>query len=82
MSGSSRIQYKGWEIVPLALPTSDAKWSASCDIERAGADGIEVFEGATMQFVRDQEDDAIAAACEEAIRQIDNLIANPLVRLA
>jgi hypothetical protein len=82
MGDQSKIHYKGWEIIPLAVPTSDNKWTASCDIERAGADGIEVFEGATMQFIRDQEDDAIAAACDEAIRQIDNIIANPLVRLA
>lgn len=81
-SAMDKIHYKGWEIVPVALPTTDKKWSASCDIERAGVDGIEVFEGATMQFVRDSEDEAIAAACDEAIRQIDNIIANPLVRLA
>lgn len=82
MDRTSKIHYKGWDIAPLALPIDDARWSASCDIERAGVDGVEVFEGATMQFVRDSEDDAIAAACEEAIRQIDNIIANPLVRLA
>jgi len=78
-----KIHYKGWEIVPTAIPTSDqTQWSASCDIERANADGVEVFEGATMQFVRDTEDDAISAAVEEAVRQIDNIIANTLVRLA
>ena len=77
-----KIHYKGWEIIPTALPTSDNKWSASCDIERANANGVEVFEGATMKFVRESEDEAIAAACDEAIRQIDNIIANPLVRLA
>ncbi len=79
---NSKIHYKGWEIVPLAFPTGDGGWSASCEIERASANGVEVFEGATMQFVREVEDDAIAAACDEAIRQIDNIIANPLVRLA
>lgn len=77
-----KIHYKGWEILPIALPTPDGRWSASCDISRVGVDGVEVFEGATMQFVRGHEDDAIAAACEEAVRQIDNIIANPLVRLA
>ncbi|WP_038491398.1 hypothetical protein [Janthinobacterium agaricidamnosum] len=82
MDSSSKIHYKGWELIPLAVPTNDGQWSASCDIERAGADGVEVFEGSTMQFVRDDEDDAIAAACEEAIRQVDNIIANPLVRQA
>ena len=82
MSGDSKIHYKGWDIIPVALPAGDGQWTASCDIERANADGVEVFEGATMQFVREREDDAIAAACDEAIRQIDNIIANPLVRLA
>ena len=24
-----KIHYKGWEIIPTALPTSDQKWSAS-----------------------------------------------------
>ncbi len=82
MGDQSKIHYKGWEIIPLAIPSSDKQWSASCEIKRAGADGVEVFEGATMQFVREQAEDAIAAACDEAIRQIDNIIANPLVRLA
>ncbi|MYM25888.1 hypothetical protein GTP46_24985 [Duganella sp. FT135W] len=78
----NKLHYKGWEIIPTALPTSDHKWSASCDIERQGADGMEVFEGATMQFIRDTEDEALAAACREAHIQIDNIIANPSVRLA
>lgn len=82
MDSSSKIHYKGWEIAPLAVPTSDGQWTASCDIERATVHGLEIFEGSTMQFVRDTEDDAVAAACDEAIRQIDNIIANPLVRQA
>lgn len=77
-----KLHYKGWDIIPTALPTSDHKWSASCDIAHANSDGEEVFEGATMQFVRDSKEDAITAACDEAIAQIDNIIANPLVRLA
>lgn len=77
-----KIHYKGWEIIPVVLPTTDGKWTASCDLAHAGADGVEVFEGATMQFVREHEEDAVNAACDEAVRQIDNLIANPDVRLA
>ena len=68
MNSSSKIHYKGWEIVPLAVPTTDGKWSASCDIERATAEGLEVFEGSTMQFVRDDEEGAIAAACDSPRR--------------
>ena len=77
-----KIHYKGWDIIPVVLPTTDGQWTASCDLAHADADGMEVFEGATMQFMRAQEDDALIAACAEAIRQIDNLIANPDVRLA
>jgi len=77
-----KLHYKGWDIIPTALPTSDHQWSASCDLARVDAHGQQVFEGATMQFVRDQKEDAIAAACDEAVIQIDNIIANPLVRMA
>jgi hypothetical protein len=77
-----KLHYKGWDIIPTALPTSDQKWTASCDLARVNADGEQVFEGATMQFVRDMKEDAIAAACDEAVIQIDNIIANPLVRMA
>jgi hypothetical protein len=77
-----KLHYKGWDIIPTALPTSDNKWTGSCDLARVNGDGLQVFEGATMQFLRDTQEDAIAAACEEAIVQIDNIIANPLVRLA
>jgi len=77
-----KIHYKGWDIIPVALPTTEGKWTASCDIQRPDAHGAAVFEGATMQFVRAQEEDAVTAACEEAVRQIDNLLANPTMRLA
>jgi hypothetical protein len=77
-----KIHYKGWDILPTALPTTAGQWTASCDIARMDADGLQVFEGVTMQFVRPTEEEAISAACDEAIRQIDNIIANPLVRLA
>ncbi|MYM31183.1 hypothetical protein SAMN05192549_110145 [Duganella sacchari] len=77
-----QLHYKGWEIIPTVLPTGDHQWSASCDLARKTADGEEVFEGATMQFVRANKDDALTAACEEAVTQIDNIIANPLVRMA
>lgn len=77
-----KLHYKGWDIIPIVLPTADGQWSASCDLAHKDGDGVAVFEGATMQFVRAQEDDAMSAACQEAVRQIDNLIANPDVRLA
>jgi hypothetical protein len=79
----NKLHYKGWDILPTVLPTANHKWSASCDlIEHRGAGDTEVFEGATMQFIRDTEDEALAAACNEAYIQIDNILADPSVRLA
>jgi len=74
--------YKGWQIIPTVLPTADHKWAADCDLRRPVAEGEDVFEGATMQFVRDTQDAALAAACEEARLQVDNILANPDIRLA
>ena len=74
--------YKGWEVVPTVLPTADHRWMADCDLRRPGAAGEDVFEGATMEFVRDTQEAALAAACDEARIQIDNLLANPDVRMA
>ncbi|MYN44958.1 hypothetical protein GTP23_07730 [Pseudoduganella sp. FT93W] len=77
-----KILYKGWYILPTALPTTGGQWTASCDLARVEADGLEVFEGATLQFVRPRELDAVNAACDEARRQVDNILADPLTRLA
>jgi len=77
-----KLQYKGWTIIPTVLPTPDHQWTASCDLVRVTAHGEEVFEGATMQFVHAVKDQALAAACDEAFVQIDNIIANPTTRLA
>lgn len=78
----NKIEYKGWGIIPTALPTADHQWSASCDLMRFTADGMEVFEAATMQFVRPTQEEALQAACGEAYIQVDNIIANPTARLA
>lgn len=78
----NKILYRGWIILPTALPTTDGQWTASCDLARMEADGLEVFEGVTLQFVRAYQADAIRAACDEARRQVDNILADPLTRLA
>jgi len=64
-----KIHYKGWYILPTALTTTDGLWTAGCDLARVEADGLEVFECATAQFVRAREADAIRAACEAAMRR-------------
>lgn len=86
MSQQSTLHYNGWTIVPrielAGTGTGVSLWSASCDLLRSGADGVGVPEGATMSFVREHKDDALAAALDEATLQIDHFLANPLVRLA
>jgi hypothetical protein len=76
------LHYKGWAIIPVALPTGDHQWTASCDLARLTAEGEEVFEDATEPLVRASRDEALAAACADAKAQIDNLLADPAVRLA
>lgn len=73
-----KIPYKGWYILPTALPTTDGQWTAGCDLARVEADGLEVFEAVTVQFVRAHEADAVRAACEAAMRQVDDILADPL----
>lgn len=84
MDQQSTLHYHGWTIIARIelAGTGAVLWSASCDIVRIGANGVAVPEGTTMPFVREHKDDALAAACDEAKQQIDNFIANPLVRLA
>lgn len=92
MDQQSTLHYHGWTIIARiglagagagnGTGTGAVPWSVSCDIVRIGVDGVAVPEGATMPFVREHKDDALAAACDEAKQQIDNFIANPLVRLA
>lgn len=77
-----KLHYKGWAIIPTALPTEDNQWRASCDLARITGAGEEVFEGATLSFVRANREEALNAACDEAVAQIENLIADPSVRLA
>ena len=72
-----KLQYKGWSILPTALLTTDGQWSASCDLARSGADGLELFEGVTVPCVRAHQMDALKAACAAAMRQIDDILAEP-----
>ena len=89
IKGDTYFQYMGIFDTDFDKYTEDAVAIFSATGLRTVFENLEGFPKdwqtnptAFMQFVRDQEDDAIAAACDEAIRQIDNIIANPLVRLA
>ena len=75
---NSSMHYREWTIRPFAIPLPNGQWSASCEIEREDADGLDTFQSASSVSVRDTKADAIAAACEDARHQIDGIIADPL----
>jgi hypothetical protein len=71
------LHYKGWAIIPTALPTGHHHWAASCDLARITGDGQEVFEDVTEPVESTTREAALSAACAQAKAQIDNIIANP-----
>ena len=72
------IHYRGWDIVPFVIPTSDGNWCANCEIEKLDESGMNTFQGALQTFLRTQKDEAITAACDDAKRHIDDILADPL----
>lgn len=75
MSRIAEAAYKGCNIFTVAVPAGHGKWSAVADIERSGPDGVETFQDVTNASLADTEDGARLAARIEAVRRIDEMIA-------
>ena len=73
----SVIVYKQWTILPFALPLPDGRWSASCEVEEIDGDGLESFQGSFPNFVSNSKSEAVHLACEDAKKQIDDILAYP-----
>jgi hypothetical protein len=70
-------KFNGFDIYTLAVPTNDGRWSATSEIERQGASGLEVFQAFGGPFVADSEQAAKAQACIDAEQKIKDILANP-----
>lgn len=70
--------YRGFDIYTVVIPDDNGSWSAISDIERAGADGLEVFQdfGGPCEGVNAER--AKAAVLEDTRHKIDNLNAEPV----
>jgi hypothetical protein len=78
LKSNSVIYYKQWKILPFALPLQDGRWSANCEVEEMDADGLESFQNSFPNFVSNSKFEAIHLACEDAKKQIDDILADPV----
>ena len=77
MELASSIVYRKWAILPFAKSLPNGKWAVNYEIETIDGDGRASFQGALPAFEADTKNDALIAACADARRQIDGIIADP-----
>lgn len=78
MSRQPAESFKGYDIFTIAIPVNDGKWSATTEIQKMGAEGLEISQSFTGPFEAATEAEAKSAALHEAERKIADLIANPI----
>ncbi len=78
MSRQPSESFKGYDIFTIALPAKDGRWSATTEIQKMGADGLEISQSFTGPFEAATEADAKNAALHEAERKIVDMIASPV----
>lgn len=77
MNERLKVHYRGWAMMPTAIPQGDGTWTGNVELEVVDGDGADTFQGSFPNIVRDSKEDAIAAACDAARGHIDDLIADP-----
>ncbi|GGC98848.1 hypothetical protein [Undibacterium terreum] len=78
MSRQPAESFKGYDIFTIAIPTKDGRWSATTEVQKMGAAGLEIMQSFTHPFEAATEAEAKNAALHEAERKIVDLIANPI----
>jgi hypothetical protein len=77
MSRTPAGVYEGFEIFVMLVPLDHARWLATSEVERDGADGIEVFQQFGGPCEADSSDMARAAVLADTRHKIDDLLAEP-----
>lgn len=72
------MQYRGWRIIPFAMPTPGGAWEATCEIEHEDERAIDTFQAVSGPFRQPDKDEAIRCAVADAQRRIDDIEADPL----
>ena len=69
MQRTPDARFEDYDIFAIAVPRADGKWEATSEIEKAGAQGLEVFPGVGGPCLAETEEAARAAACNDAKRK-------------
>lgn len=78
MSRTPDAVYRGFDIYTVIVPGDNGGWSAISDVERDGADGVEVFQdfgGPCEGLTAGQAKEAVL---KDTRHKIDNLNADPV----
>lgn len=77
MSRTPAGEYEGFEIFMMLVPLEHGRWSATSEVERKGADGLEVFQAFGGPCDADSSDAARSAVLADTRHKIDDLLAEP-----
>lgn len=77
MSRTPTDEYKGFEIFVVLVPIDHGRWSATSEVERHGAEGVEVFQQFGGPCESESADAAKLAVLEDTRQKIDDLLALP-----
>ncbi len=69
--------YGGFDIFVVTVPLDGGQWSATSEVSRDGADGVEVFQGFGGPCAGGSADEAKVAVLADTRHKIDDLLAEP-----
>ncbi|HWV62560.1 MAG TPA: hypothetical protein VN019_02980 [Oxalicibacterium sp.] len=69
--------HEGFEIFVMLVPLEGGRWSATSEVEREGAEGLEVFQEFGGPCDADSADAAREAVLADTRHKIDDLLAEP-----
>ncbi len=69
--------YEGFRIFVFVLPQGDDQWLATSEVEREGAEGIEVFQKFGGPCQGRTAEEARLAVLADTRHKIDNVLAKP-----
>lgn len=77
MSRTPAGVYEGFEIFVVLVPLDHGRWSAMSEVERDGAEGLEVFQEFGGPCEADSAEAAKAAVLADTRHKIDGLLVEP-----
>jgi len=69
--------YEGFRIFVFVLPQGDDQWSATSEVERDGAEGVETFQKFGGPCPGRTAEEARLAVLADTRHKIDNVLAEP-----